>query len=152
MNLHLTKNQSSLLHMACDQSTIVDDFHVNDVVFFPSAPLVKMLIKCGGNVNERNSLGDSPLHVIVKYVKPISDFLTLHTIIMSLLSAGAHIDMCNHEHKTPMECSTTGVAEIILRTQNSISLKCLCARVIRTKHIEYKGQIPICLEEFVDIH
>ena len=34
---------------------------------------------------------NTPLHVIVLYKKIVSDFLTLHAIILALLEAGAHI-------------------------------------------------------------
>ena len=34
-NLVLKAKKRSLLHMVCDESTAVDDFHVNDVVVFP---------------------------------------------------------------------------------------------------------------------
>ena len=152
MNLRLRKNNYTPLHMACDESTLVDDFHVNDVVSFPNAILAKLLIKCGAAVNVVDSENNSPLHIIVRYAKPISDFLTLHNIIMILLNAGAHIDMCNKEGKTPTETSTTGVAEIILRTQNRISLKCICARAVKKHKVVYKEQLPMLLEEFVDIH
>ena len=152
MNLRLRKNNYTPLHMACDESTLVDDFHVNDVVSFPNATLTRLLIKCGAAVNVVDCDNNSPLHIIVKYAKPISDFLTLHNIIMILLNAGVHIDMCNKEGKTPIETSTTGVAEIILRTQNKISLKCICARAVKKHQVQYKGQVPIVLEEFVDIH
>lgn len=54
--------------------------------------------------NERNT----PLHVIVQYEKPISDFMTLHSIILDLVEAGAHMDTVNSEGKTPFEASTTG--------------------------------------------
>ena len=152
MNLRLKKNNYTPLHMACDESTLVDDFHVNDVVSFPNAILARLLIKCGSDVNAVDNEKNSALHVIVKYAKPISDFLTLHNIIMVLLNAGVHTDMCNKEGKTPIEISTTGVAEIILRTQTNISLKCICARAVKKNQVVYKGQLPIALEEFVDIH
>ncbi len=152
MDLRLKSNNYTPLHMACDESTQVDDFHVSDVVSFPSALLARLLVKCGASVNALDSDRNTPLHTIVKYGKPISDFLTLHTVIMALVNSGAHIDMCNSEGKTPIEASTTGVAEIILRTQLNISLKCLCARAVKRNSIPYQGQVPRVLEEFVDMH
>jgi len=37
-----------------------------------------------------------------------SDFLTLHSIIMELTEAGAHMDTVNVQGETPFEAATTG--------------------------------------------
>lgn len=55
--------------------------------------------------NERNT----PLHKIVNYHKPISDFTTLHSIIVSLTEAGAHTDSVNVKGETPLDSAATGV-------------------------------------------
>lgn len=70
-----------------------------------------------------------PLHLIVGYPKPISDFSTLHSIIMTyntlfvffqflfflsnqyffrLIEAGAHMDAVNSFGETPFDAATTG--------------------------------------------
>ncbi|XP_002736746.1 protein fem-1 homolog B-like [Saccoglossus kowalevskii] len=143
---------STLLHLVVNHNTPVDDFHTNDVCKFPNASLVKLFIECGANPDEIDINGNSPLHIIVKYDKPISDFLNLHCCIMSLLNAGAHIDRVNKEGKTPMQVSTTGVSEIILKTQTKISLKCFAARAVKMHEIPYKGCVPKQLEQFIEIH
>uniref|UniRef100_A0A8C5MU35 Protein fem-1 homolog B n=1 Tax=Leptobrachium leishanense TaxID=445787 RepID=A0A8C5MU35_9ANUR len=147
-----TRDGGSLLHLAVDSGTPVDDFHTNDVCSFPSAPVGKLLVDCGANVNATDHAGNSPLHVIVQYNRPISDFLTLHAIILCLVEAGAHTDMTNKEKKTPLDRSTTGVSEILLKTQMKLSLKCLAARAVRLHNIKYRNQIPKSLEEFVEFH
>jgi len=38
-----------------------------------------------------------------------SDFLTLHSIIMELTEAGAHMDTVNVHGETPFEAATTGM-------------------------------------------
>lgn len=88
----------------------------------------------------------------MQYNRPISDFLTLHAIIIGLVEAGAHTDVANKQRKTPLDQSTTGVSEILLRTQIRMSLKCLAARAVRRHHITYRDQIPKTLEEFVEFH
>lgn len=50
---------------------------------------------------------NTPLHVIVNYNKPISDFLTLHSIITDLTEAGAHLDSVNKRGETPLETAAT---------------------------------------------
>ena len=52
---------------------------------------------------------NTPLHIIVSYPKPISDFMTLHSIIMTLIEAGAHMDAVNSFGETPFETATTGL-------------------------------------------
>ncbi|XP_067667145.1 protein fem-1 homolog B-like [Haliotis asinina] len=146
------KNGYSALHMAVDSASIVDDFHVNDVVSFPNSPLAALLVRCGADVNAQDHVGNTPLHVIVRYNDPIDDFDTLHQIILSLIRGGSHLDMRNSERKTPMQCSTTGVAEVILRQHNQIYLKCLAATAVRVHNISYKGLIPQFLEEFIELH
>uniref|UniRef100_A0A8C6S3X0 Protein fem-1 homolog B n=1 Tax=Neogobius melanostomus TaxID=47308 RepID=A0A8C6S3X0_9GOBI len=146
------RDGSTLLHLAISSSTPVDDFHTNDVCSFPNAQVTKLLLDCGAQVNAVDHEGNTPLHVIVQYNRPISDFLTLHAIIISLVEAGAHTDMANKQKKTPLDKSTTGVSEILLKTQMKMSLKCLAARAVRQHHITYRNQIPKTLEEFVEFH
>ncbi|MBN3279233.1 FEM1B protein, partial [Polyodon spathula] len=147
-----SKEGSTLLHLAINPNTPVDDFHTNDVCSFPNALVTKLLISCGAQVNAVDNEGNSPLHIIVQYNRPISDFLTLHAIIISLVEAGAHTDMTNKQKKTPLDKSTTGVSEILLKTQMKMSLKCLAARAVQQHEINYKNQIPKTLEEFVEFH
>ncbi|XP_028679503.1 protein fem-1 homolog B [Erpetoichthys calabaricus] len=147
-----SREGSTLLHLAINANTPVDDFHTNDVCSFPNAMVTKLLIDCGAQVNAVDNEGNSPLHVIVQYNRPISDFLTLHAIIISLVEAGAHTDMTNKQRKTPLDKSTTGVAEILLKTHMKMSLKCLAARAVRLYSITYQNQIPQTLEEFVEFH
>ncbi|CAF89739.1 unnamed protein product [Tetraodon nigroviridis] len=147
-----SREGSSLLHLAISSNTPVDDFHTNDVCSFPSAQVTKLLLDCGAQVNAVDHEGNTPLHVIVQYNRPISDFLTLHAIIISLVEAGAHTDMTNKQKKTPLDKSTTGVSEILLKTQMKMSLKCLAARAVRRHQITYRNQIPKTLEEFVEFH
>lgn len=147
-----SREGASLLHLAISSSTPVDDFHTNDVCSFPSAQVTKLLLDCGAQVNAVDHEGNTPLHVIVQYNRPISDFLTLHAIIINLVEAGAHTDMTNKQKKTPLDKSTTGVSEILLKTQMKMSLKCLAARAVRQHQITYRNQIPKTLEEFVEFH
>ena len=89
---------------------------------------------------------NTPLHIIVTYKKIVSDFLTLHAIVMALLEAGVHIDSVNAAGQTPLGAATTGVAEIILKSQADMSLKCLAAQSIRKYNINYIGQVQKTLD------
>ena len=94
---------------------------------------------------------NTPLHIIVTYKKIVSDFLTLHAIVMALLEAGVHIDSVNAAGQTPLGSATTGVAEIILKSQADMSLKCLAAQSIRKYNINYIGQVQRTVKSFLDL-
>jgi len=148
----LTSTGSSLLHLTVNQLTPVDDFHTNEVCKFPCSSTTKLLLLAGANPQVVDRAKCTPLHTIVSYKKIVSDFLTLHAIIMALLEHGAHIDSVNGAGQTPLAAATTGVAEIILKSQSEMSLKCLAAQTIRKFNLKYHGQVPKPLEEFIYIH
>lgn len=66
------------------------------------------VFQCGFDVNAMDSKRNTPLHIIVGYPRPISDFVTLHGIILTLVEAGAHVDAVNAFGQTPFETATTG--------------------------------------------
>lgn len=103
---------------------------------FPCAATTKLLICCGADVNAMDNERNTPLHIIVSYrepvrysqlhcfikpnlflvknvfityLKPCSDFMTLHSIIMDLIEAGAHMDTVNSNGKTPYDAVATGL-------------------------------------------
>jgi len=148
----LTSTGSSLLHLTVNQQTPVDDFHTNEVCKFPCSSTTKLLLQAGADPQAVDRAKNTPLHIIVSYKKIVSDFLTLHAIIMALLESGAHIDSVNAASQTPLSASATGVAEIILKSQSEMSLKCLAAQSIRKYNLSYQGQVPKSLESFIFIH
>lgn len=46
----------------------------------------------------------------------------------------------------------SGVAEIILRTQSKLSLKCIAAKAIKRYALNYEGLVPTPLESFIELH
>ncbi|XP_033346613.1 protein fem-1 homolog B [Bombus vosnesenskii] len=146
------KDGQTLLHLAVNAATLVDDFHTNHVCKFPCAATTKLLICCGADVNAMDNERNTPLHIIVSYREPVSDFMTLHSIIMDLIEAGAHMDTVNSNGKTPYDAVATGVAEIILRTQTKLSLKCMAAKVVNAYNLSYYGNVPRSLESFIELH
>ncbi|XP_054159146.1 protein fem-1 homolog B-like [Oppia nitens] len=147
-----TKDGSSILHLSVNADTPIDDFYTKNVCKFPCATTSKLLIQCGANVNAIDEHRNTPLHLIVAYQKPISDFLTLHAITTALIESGAHMDAVNDKDMTALEASTTGVAEILLKTQMKITLKCLSAKAINKYGLEYRDLFPEQIVHFIDIH
>merc|ERR1719509_422244 len=148
----ITSTGSSLLHLTANQQTPVDDFHTNEVCKFPCSSTTKLLLAAGADPQATDRAKNTPLHVIVLYKKIVSDFLTLHAIILALLEAGAHIDSINAAGQTPLAAAATGVAEIILKSQSKMSLKCMAAQSIRRYNLHYQGQVPKSLEDFIHMH
>ncbi|VEN59219.1 unnamed protein product [Callosobruchus maculatus] len=147
------RDGQSLLHLACNAETPVDEFHTNDVCKFPCAETTKLLITCGADVNAMDVDRNTPLHMIVNYHKAVSDFMTLYTIITALTEGGAHLDCVNGRGETPLDASATGsVAEIILKTQMKLSLKCLAANAVKRHRLTYRGLVPKALECFIELH
>ncbi|KAG5326487.1 FEM1B protein, partial [Acromyrmex heyeri] len=146
------KDGQTLLHLAVNAETPVDDFHTNDVCKFPCAATARLLIRCGADINAMDNERNTPLHIIVGYSKAISDFATLHSIIIDLIEAGAHMDTVNNRGHTPYDAVTTGVAKIILRTRTKLSLTCMAAKAIKTYDLPYRGNVPRSLESFIELH
>ncbi|XP_011697232.1 PREDICTED: protein fem-1 homolog B isoform X2 [Wasmannia auropunctata] len=146
------KDGQTLLHLAVNAETPVDDFHTNDVCKFPCAATARLLIRCGADINAMDNERNTPLHIIVGYSKAISDFATLHSVIIDLIEAGAHMDTVNNRGHTPYDAVTTGVAKIILRTQTKLSLTCMAAKAIKTYDLAYRGNVPRSLESFIELH
>ncbi|CAN8005279.1 unnamed protein product [Ixodes hexagonus] len=119
----VTREGSTLLHLCVSADTPVDDYHTKNVCRFPCASTARLLLECGADPNAVDGRRNTPLHVIVAYMRPVSDFLTLHAIILALLEAGAHPDATNGRGETAAQASPTGVAELVLRTQMGISLR-----------------------------
>ena len=147
-----TKNNRTLLHLVVDSETPVDHFHTNNFVRFPCSVTTKILLEVGADPRAVDDEYNTPLHIIVGYQKIVSDFQTLHTIVAALVAAGAHCDVLNIHGQTPIVKAATGVAQIILKIQEKINLKCLCARAVKRHEIKYKGIIPKDLEQFVNMH
>ena len=108
---------------------------------FPCSSTTKLLLQAGADPQAVDRAKNTPLHIIVTYKKIVSDFLTLHAIIMALLDHGVHIDSVNAAGQTPLSAASTGVAEIILKSQADMSLKCLAAQSIRKYNLNYIGQV-----------
>lgn len=71
MNLKLRDGQT-LLHLAVNGITPVDDFHTSDVCRFPCVETVKLLIDCGAAISVLDCSRNSPLHTLTATVSSVS--------------------------------------------------------------------------------
>ena len=71
---------------------------------FPCSSTTKLLLQAGADPQAVDRAKNTPLHIIVTYKKIVSDFLTLHAIIMALLD---HIDSVNAAGQTPLSAAST---------------------------------------------
>lgn len=62
------RNGFTLLHLAVDGATPVDDFHISDVCRFPCPDTIRLLLMCGARVNVFDCDRNSPLHVLTSTV------------------------------------------------------------------------------------
>lgn len=63
------RNGYTLLHLAVDGATPVDDFHISDVCRFPCPDTIRLLLMCGARVNVFNGDRNTPLHVLTSTVR-----------------------------------------------------------------------------------
>lgn len=145
------KNGYSPLHIILDPTICVDDFHVNTVVIFPDSIIVEAFLVCGANANALDFSHNAPLHVITNAKLSPEHEGKRQTIIKMLLDHGAHSDIINNKGETPYTLAT-GPALNVLVTHGNVTLRCLAARCIRCHNIPFKGDIPRCLEEFLEWH
>lgn len=67
MNLKLRDGQT-LLHLAVNGITPVDDFHTSDVCRFPCVDTVRLLLDCGAPISVLDCSRNSPLHTLTSTV------------------------------------------------------------------------------------
>jgi len=138
---------NSLLHLVVSrtntmkQNSVLDDPHV----IFPCASVTVLLLECGAHANVTNDHMSTPLHVASQK----SNFDPV--VVEALLHYGAHIDRRNNANE--LACALLAIIpECNVKLIQYISLKCLAAREIVKSKINYQGEIPACLEEFILQH
>lgn len=146
-----TTQGDSLLHLAVSKNNslktqnIFDDGGVQVGNLFPSLEVAKFLVECGSRVNCTNIQGSTPLHTAASHANFKQEVVEL------LLSNGAHVDMKNKNGVRPSHSMVTNQACTISVTRY-MSLKCLCAQVINSNDLNYKGEVPEVLETFILAH
>jgi len=145
-----TTQGDSLLHLSVSKSnTLKTQAFFEDggqkADLFPSLAVASLLVECGARLNATNALESTPLHTaacLPNFQKEIVELL---------LAEGGHMDMRNVQGVRPSQLLAANPASTITITRY-LSLKCLCAQVISTSKLPYKGEVPKMLEEFVEAH
>jgi hypothetical protein len=114
---------------------------------YPCLQTVRTLLQCGADVNATNTVRDTPLHVFVSNLCGWNE-----TIFMLLYNDDPHLDCINTLGKTPMDVASDAYIKQLLRLRMKLSLKCLCARLIRKTNVSFHGKIPNSLVTFVERH
>ncbi|XP_037813590.1 protein fem-1 homolog B isoform X2 [Lucilia sericata] len=146
----------TLLHMAVNGVTPVDDFFTSDVCKFPCFRTALLLVHAGASVIAMDELRNTPLHTLVASFPRDNPHLlpNAEKIVKLLVDAGAHLDAINAQGLTPAQVAhVAGLRNIILGYENSLtSLKCIASRCIAVNKIKYQGLVPTALESYIQIH
>lgn len=110
MNLKLRDGQT-LLHLAVNGVTPVDDFHTSDVCRFPCVETVKLLLNCGASVDVTDCIRNTPLHTLTATVRvhffsrlpPSVRPMNLQLIAALLLSFPPNLQLQNFRASDPLE-------------------------------------------------
>lgn len=99
------RDGQSLLHLAVNGVSPVDDFHTSDVCKFPCLDTVKLLLHCGARVDSFDCERNTPLHILAytfQVFRPASTELLakVEEITKLFIDAGIHLDSVNCEGQT----------------------------------------------------
>ncbi|XP_030374156.1 protein fem-1 homolog B isoform X2 [Scaptodrosophila lebanonensis] len=145
----------TLLHLAVNGVTPVDEFYTNEMCRFPCYATALVLVHCGASVLAVDASRNTPLHILVTRVNGTQERHTeMARIVQLFVEAGAHLDAVNAAGQTAAAaCKQSTLANVLHGYQNAHStLKCLAARIIATHRLNFKGTIPTALEGFIQMH
>ena len=115
----------------------------------PTLSIIRLLIYAGADVNETNLYSKStPLHLL----STCNNESAAKSAIQLLLDANAHIDCINTRGYRPDDCTYNLELKEFLRSRRTISLKCLCARLIVSNNIPHKHCLSFDFIQFVQMH
>ncbi|CAF3846181.1 unnamed protein product [Rotaria sordida] len=131
----------TLLHLSVNDQTYRDiNYRANEIkqiLNFPNLATTQLLLTYGNRwvdvdaVDESN--GNTALHILAHSTKT-----NALSIIQLLIDTGAHVDCLNKHNKTPYDyAKTTEIKTLLRKHQRPLLLKCLCARYIVEKQLNY---------------
>ncbi|XP_069361539.1 protein fem-1 homolog B isoform X2 [Maniola hyperantus] len=156
-NVRLRSGQT-LLHLAVDRRTPVDDFHTSDVCQFPCMRTTRLLLECGLDVDAADDVRRTALHIALISYQLIPDEQdqcreAMCGSVCELLARGAHVDAVDSAGITPLVAAIGGPAESLVRAAISPRLSCLAAAALAFHGGTYKpSQVPKVLHGFLTMH
>ncbi|KAM3960358.1 protein fem-1 homolog B [Aphomia sociella] len=156
-NTRLRSGQT-LLHLAADRRTPVDDFHTSDVCQFPCTRTLRLLLECGLEVDAADDSRRTALHIaLISYQitqderEQLSEALC--GAVCELLGRGAHADAVDADGVTPLVAASGSPAESLVRSALSPRLACLAAAALARVGARYRpAQVPRDLHGFLTMH
>ncbi|XP_045523708.1 protein fem-1 homolog B isoform X2 [Pieris brassicae] len=152
----------TLLHLAVDRRTPVDDFHTSDVCQFPCTRTTRLLLECGVNVDVADDSRRTALHVALLSYQYMPVLCVeereawseaLCGCVCELLARGAHVDAMDMDGITPLVASIGGPAESLVRSALNPRLSCLAASALAHHGSKYRPeQVPKDLHDFLIMH
>ncbi|CAG5015161.1 unnamed protein product [Parnassius apollo] len=148
----------TLLHLAADRRTPVDDFHTSDVCQFPCMRTTRLLLECGLEVDAADDMRRTALHVALISFQLVPDEReqwseALCGVVCELLARGAHVDAVDADGITPLLASIAGPAESLVRSALNPRLSCLAAAALALHGAKYRpSQVPRDLHAFLTMH
>ncbi|XP_013187605.1 protein fem-1 homolog B isoform X1 [Amyelois transitella] len=157
-NVRLRSGQT-ILHLAVNRQTPVDDFHTSDVCQFPCMRTTRLLLECGLEVDAWDEKRRTPLivalvscfHYSSEDMEPWKE--SLCGVVCELLSNGAHADAVDAEGVTPLLFSCGTPAESIVHSAYRPRLTCIAALALARHGAKYHpSQVPRDLHAFLTMH
>ena len=108
---------------------------------------VQLLLNCGADIDARDARRNTPLQVLVGNSSEPDEAL-----VNLLCDRGAHLDCVNADGETALDIGSSLKIKALLKARMQISLKCLCARLIRMNGVPFEGRINKSLAKFVGNH
>lgn len=130
-------------------------FIINIIIFsirYPCHKTIGLLLQCGANIDAIDSEKDTSLHLIAQRKDDIENVLFIINLLCD--SNGAHPDCINNRGRTPIELASNVHVKEHLREKIGVGrLKCLCARFIRHREIDFQNyQFSSSLVNFIEKH
>lgn len=127
-----------LLAVSKDTSCIGSEFYSA----FPNVSVVQVLLECGANAVEMDNEGNTALHILEENIQN-RDIIT--QIAEMLVAEGCHADARN--------CKGIPASDRLkMDFSSQITLKCLCAHVVKKFAIHYGEILPRSLHDFIEMH
>lgn len=125
-------------------------FSENYIILFSRYPClrtIRILLQCVADIDATNIERFTPLHIFVSSSAGCNE-----KILQLLCDANAHLDYGSESGERPIDMAFNTNIKQLLRAKMTLSLKCLCARLIRKDKVQFHGMILNSLAAFVQRH